>query len=281
MRIDLRNALRDFDDGECDLGLLSAAAYAKSFEEAGLSFVISVFAGDAFSKFGLDKPSEPEATAAINDMLLYMEQNFFNLPNYYHQDGLPFVVLGGGVEEEFKDNFEVFDGKVQAFLTRHEFYENLPITNKTLLGWDCQNGTQYCAPRPILSQWNNAEEGIQTVSDVLYDDGVHLLASLNEAKNLNPDYIYLASWNFYAMFRRLNLFEPTREFGNSQLTVLSQFLGTNYSDAEFKVCTDYYIKRKALANDAFAQLQLDQIKQYLISNQIDKAIELNAMIELE
>lgn len=273
--LDLRDRLAGYEENQCDLTTHSSEAYFSAFEEVGLPYILRISASAPFSRFGLDKPTEEEVTTAYNDLVDYLQQNYFNRPNYFHQNGLPVIVITGGVEEEFVDNYEVLSGKMQVIANGVEFFDNLPISNKALIGQPCEGDASNCVGSPEISLSNN----IESVSDILYDEGIHLKENLNRAKENGNGFIYLDTWNNYFTHIRLNLFEPTREFGHSQLSVLSEFLGAGYGEAEFKVCTDYYIKRKAFPNDELVQLKLDQIKQYILSNQMDKAIELNATIE--
>ena len=129
-----------------------------------------------------------------------------------------------------------------------------------------------------ITAGGGATEVVTDVSQIKYGDGMYLQSNLDFAKSSNYDFIYLSSWNEYETFFGLRLFEPTKEFGSSQLEVLSAFLGPSYSEDVFKVCTEYFIKRKAFPSNDLVQLQLDQIREYVLSNQFEKAIELNGMI---
>lgn len=277
-RLDLRWVLAGRTGDRCKFSTASVDGYMRAMEEAGLPFMLTVNVRANFLQFGLETPTEAQALAALEEMADYIVQNFFGQPNYHHINGLPALRITSRVDEEFLDEFaQAFDGKAFYFVNEQDVFDAMSTPDKT--NFELETGG--LIGRLSYGGQLEGENRFQNVDDVksVYREGDFMRNNLEWlAGTSGAEYITM-EWNDYInSFNAVRLIEPSLELGSDQLTILAETLGTYYSEEVFKVCTDYYIKRKALSNDEFAQKQLDQIKQYLLSNQVDKAMELNAEI---
>lgn len=107
-----------------------------------------------------------------------------------------------------------------------------------------------------------------------------LRASLQLAKSYNLTYLQVYSWNNY---NSGEIIEPTLEFGYEYLELVQKYAETTYDKTALEQVHRYYLLTKALRNleqpNQPISKRVKQVYYYLISLQLDAAIELMDQID--
>lgn len=228
--------------------------------------------------------------AARNDMT-YMQNNYFNRPNYIKIDGRPLLLDFG--PQTFKSPGE-WDNIFSVLNPRPIFYtlwyqmaeaggnsygEYAWIYNDFLTGLNHfyqfhtapqKIGVAYPGFNTFYNQggWPGPDWGIPVGVETFRQ-------TLNLALQSNVGRIQLATWNDYG---EGTMIEPTREFGNGFLDVLQQTLVPQYSTRELDIIQDLYRKRVQFSTQQDIQSILDKASDALARLEPEKAAEILAAV---
>lgn len=101
-----------------------------------------------------------------------------------------------------------------------------------------------------------------------HNNGTTLDETLALAKSSNLKYLQLITWND---FGEGTMFEPTREFGYTYIEKVKTFAAVQNTGNEFENISELYNLRKKFKGNSAVQKKLDQVFQYFVSLQTDKA----------
>ncbi|ODM94040.1 hypothetical protein Ocin01_12638 [Orchesella cincta] len=224
--------------------------------------------------------------AARNDMT-YMQNNYFNRPNYIKMDGRPLLLDFG--PQTFKSPGE-WDQIFSVLNPRPEFYTLWYQMNEAAgssVGEYCWIYNDFLTGLNHFYQFHTAPKkigGAYPGFNTFYNQGGwpgpdwsiphNGVETFRQTLNMALQYnlpIQLATWNDYG---EGTMIEPTREFGNGFLDILQQSLVPQYSTKELDIISDLYKKRVEYANQKGIQSILDQASDALANLEPEKAAEI-------
>ena len=228
-----------------------------------------------------------ESAARID--MQYMQNNYFNDPNYYYVDGKPLLLVFGPdrlkSEQEWTNVFASLDPK-PTFLPLAELSAEVGNAKSGEFAWifdgdQSKEDFWYQNLDNIAIPMGSAYPGFHDFYEqggygdsfffIDHNNGNTLDTKLQQVKSANLDLVQLVTWNDYG---EGTILEPTQEFGFSYIEKIRDFNGvTSASNDIFQNIFDLYTKRVENANDLKYQSQLDQAFYYFVSMQTDKALE--------
>jgi len=267
--------------------LINSEALVDQLDETGLTFGI-VYEEVTAANVAEKNPSTSDIQAAQADMI-YLKDQYFNNSQYISINGDPLLLTFGPrhfkTENEWTEIFSVIetdpvfmplwnftqfvgshaDGEfawVGETLSRMtDFYE------KRAPQLDVAMASAYPGFLDYYQQGGLGDGFFQ----VAYNGTGTLTATLNRAAQSGLSMLQLVTWND---FGEGTMIEPTVEFGYDFLTAIQNFTGVPYDQADLETVYRLYEYRKNYTDDADVQLKLDQVFYYLVSLQIDQAVDL-------
>jgi len=229
--------------------------------------------------------------AAKNDMT-YMQNNYFNRPNYIKMDGRPLLLDFGPQTfkspDEWNQIFSVLNPRPTFFTLWYQMAEAAGNSHGEY-AWiysDFLTGLNHfyqfhTAPQKI----GVAYPGFNTFYDQggwpgpgwsLPHNGLDTFRqTLNLALQSGVGRIQLATWNDYG---EGTMVDPTREFGNGFLDILQQTLVPQYSTKELDIIQDLYHKRKQFSTNQQVQTVLDKASDALVNLEPENAAKILATL---
>jgi hypothetical protein len=226
----------------------------------------------------------PDHDAQGQADMTYLQNHYWNQPNYIQLDGAPllldfgpqaittpadwttvmsvvspkptFVTLwwasqkaGSNATGEFAWSYSDFIGGLD------NWYQNNHVNVKI--------GVAYPGFNPFY-----AAGGWGGPTYTLPYNGTGTFAQTLDLAMANTSYIQMCTWNDYG---EGTMIEPTRELGYGLLTTLQQTLGVSFGQNELETINTLYDERKQYAGNAAKQAQLDQVFDDLVSLQVAAA----------
>lgn len=224
--------------------------------------------------------------------MTYMQNNYFNRPNYIKIDGRPLLLDFGPQTlkspSDWENVFSVLNPR-PIFYTLWYQMEEAAGNSHGEYAWiyhDFLTGLNHfyqfhTAPQKI----GVAYPGFNTFYEQggwpgpgwsLPHNGLDTFRQTFElALNSGVPRIQLATWNDYG---EGTMIEPTREFGNGFLDIIQQSLVPQYSSREFDIISDLYKKRVQFKTNQDVQSVLDEAADALVNLNPDMAAEILATI---
>ncbi|CAL8117076.1 unnamed protein product [Orchesella dallaii] len=265
--------------------LKNCEAIISQLERMGLEFAIVY--EDHNIGMAADAGFITDKIGAAKADMTYMQNNYFNLPSYIHQDGRP-LLLDFGPQTfrspaDWDQIFSVLNPKPVFFTLWEQMNEAagnsageyawlyvsfmLGLNNFYLYNPSPQKiGVVYPGFHTYYQQggwpgpnWEIPHNGLDTFQQTL-DLAI---------QHGHP--IQLATWND---FGEGTMVEPTREFGTGCLDILQRTLVPQYSKKELDIISDLYKKRVQYKNQKGIQSVLDQASDALANLEPEKAAEI-------
>lgn len=236
--------------------------------------------------FITDKPQ-----AGKNDML-YMQQNYFNRPNYIKMNGAPFLIDFGPQTflqpGDWDDVLSVLNPRPHFYTLWHQMWqggenargEYAWLWVDFLLGL----GNFYDF-NPSPEKMGVAYPGFHTFYDlggwpgpgwrIDHNGTESFRQTLQLALDKGMTAIQIATWNDYG---EGTMIEPTREFGTGFLEVLQKTLVPQYTTKEFDIIRELYKKRIEFKGRGDIQKVLDQVAGALANMEPKKAAQILATV---
>ncbi len=258
-------------------------------DEVGLQF--GIVYEDRVTQEAVDAGRASTLIEAATTDFLYMENNYFNTPEYLTVDGNPLALAWTPIEIESPQAWGQILGNVnQDLLYLALWYQggDLGEFGDGEYAWVFGGNGNHI--NELTSFYNNRARGLDVVIgssypgfvDFYQEGGVGniigweiphngtatLDATLAEATRANVQHLQLVTFND---FGEGTMFEPTIEFGYDFLTTIQEYTGVSYSQTELELIFDLYQLRKEFLGDAEKQDQLNQVFSYLVSLQVDEA----------
>ncbi len=252
-------------------------------EKAGLQF--SIMYEDGALNNAIEQNVITDKIAEGKRVLKHMSDNFFKKDSYFKLDNIP-VLLNFGPQalktnQEWLDVFsEIRD--VNFFpLAYHGQSFNLTSAMDGAFAWvgetlnnDFYNYSKqftYTAGGALYEYkefYTSGGWGATGQTEISHNNGNTLRESLQRAKDANVDFIQVVTWNDWGEGTAI---EPSKEHKFNQLNIIQDFLGVSYNSNDLELPIKLYQKRKEHKGKDLENKKLDQVFQYLISLQIDKA----------
>jgi glycoprotein endo-alpha-1,2-mannosidase len=271
--------------------LLGSNAVIDRLDDAALQFAI------VYEEYTAEnvaaQMSKPAITAAREDMA-YMQTNYFSKEEYIHVDDAPMLLtFGPRYFRQAAQWTEIFQGLTTApvFLPLWDHGGLTGDTDSGEFGWVdfntdlrvMDNFYRKSSYLPVLMGsayprfHDYYEEGGTGTSygTIPFNEGATLQATLAKAMEFDAKYLQLVTWNDYG---EGTVIEPTREDGFRCLTMIQQFTGVPYGEAELQLIHTYYQKKIAYKDDTTARQTLERVYGLLVSLQPEAAKDLLATL---
>jgi hypothetical protein len=266
----------------------NAVAIVERTDEVGLDFAFVY--EDGTLRALEESPIKTEIQAAKDDMA-HLQAEFFSRSNHIQVDGEPLLLIFGPqvleTEEEWTQVFADLNPKPH-FLTIMDESGEAGVNARGEFAWvDRDHMTVldnfYNRMPSFGTAFGGAYPGFQTfyLEGGQYDDPNHFLEfviehngvqtleeTLARATAAGVDHLQLITWNDH---EEGTMLEPTDEFGFSFLETIQSFTGVSYGVDDLRYVYDMFDMRKQYADDADAQLTLDQAFYYFVSLQLTEA----------
>jgi hypothetical protein len=227
--------------------------------------------------------------------MTYMQTNYFSSDNYEKMSGKPLLLVFGPQVITGQDNwtsvFSVlnpqpafftlwFENKDAGTNTTGEYawipQDNLATLNHFYSTYT-YSGVKFGSAYPGFNSFYNEGGWGGPTWTIPHNNLGNFQQTLDLAlAQPNINYIQLATWNDYGEGTML---EPTKEFQYGFLTTLQQKLGVqNLNQSDLEAVAQLYALRIQYAGDATKQAQLNQVFDYIVSLQMQKAKDLLATL---
>ena len=275
-----------FDVNDYKINLDNTNALIEMIEKVGLKFAI-VYEDRTLNPVvnaGLAGSTE---NAAIQDMQ-YIEDNYFSKSSYYYVNDQPLLLVFGPTTLQSEANWNNIFSNLEtqpAFLTYNGGVSVGSASlgefawvfdgNETLEQEYYQNLDDFILPMgsayPGFHDFY-LEGGVGPNFFYLpHNNGTTFQSKLDMVKNSGVDLVQLVTWNDYG---EGTMIEPTFEFGFSFIEKVRSFNEvTTGSNTIFENIYDLHNKRVQNPNNIDIQKRLDQAFYYLVSLQVDEALE--------
>lgn len=254
-------------------------------DEVGLEYAIVY--EDRFLTNIVNAQLAPTVVRAAKNDLEYIQRNYFKDANYIKIDNSPLLLNFGPITlstpAEWTEVFSAIDPK-PTFLTLWHESSEAGANAQGEYSWVYENNTHlsnfYNNDLPKLQVGMGSaypgfndfykEGGASTVIGwkIDHNNGTTLDETLALAKSSNLKYLQLITWND---FGEGTMFEPTREFGYTYIEKVKTFAAVQNTGNEFENIGELYNLRKKFKGNSAVQKKLDQVFQYFVSLQTDKA----------
>ena len=270
-----------------DWGVLRDATdlIMEKFNDAGMK--VGIVYEDRTIKAALEFGLIRDDIVAGQEVMKYLEENYFSLENYLHVDGVP-LLLNFGPEHfteyvQWRGVFSAMDeeptyaglGYIAGISATTFPWIEWPDRHYTLedyyawvewMDFDLSIGSAYFGFHDYYAEggWG---EGLYELPDPTGTRFADLLA-YNAAQN--PDIIQLNTWND---FGEGTMLEPTAEFGYKYLSDLQGFTGAPYGLEHLELATEYYLLEQN-SNEG-RKRSASEFRALLLNGELNKAESLN------
>lgn len=228
------------------------------FNAAGMK--VGIVYEDYTIKVALESGLITDDIAAGQDVMAYLEQNYFTLENYVRINGEPLLLNFGPVHYKEATQWNSIVSLMldepdiaghgwvdEAFMTTFSWiewphWENFIENYYAWVNWaelPISVGSAYFGFHDYYAQggWGDGLYYLDT------DNDQRLMNMLNYNAAQNPNIIQLNTWND---FGEGTMIEPTVEFGYKWLQELQTFIGVSYDISHLKLATEYYELKKTI-----------------------------------
>lgn len=256
-------------------------------EKVGLKFTIVY--EDRTTSSVVDQGKASSMIEAAKKDMEYLQLNFFQKKEYVSLNQQPLLLVFGPVniksEADWSSVFSKLNPK-PCFLTLWHQSSDAGLNSMGEYAWVYENNAHlesfYLSSVPFMEvAMGSAYPGFLDYysqggwpDDITWiidhNDGATLEETLQMASGTDLDFLQLITWND---FGEGTIIEPTREFEFSYLEKIQDYSGVSkYSEVFIHIYHLYELRKKYKDNPS-AQRKLDQVFYYLVSLQIDKAVE--------
>jgi hypothetical protein len=263
----------------------NSEAVIKALDNVGLDFAI-VYEDRTIAEVADNDVLSLQIEAAQEDMI-YIEQNYFNNPQYIKINNNPLLLVFGPEvfhnNEDWEQITAAFDSQPCLIVLNGKSNETAPVSSGEYIWVDNSSidnkygnmnkfnvyiGGAYPG---FLDFYKEGGWGDGFNWSIDYNSGETLKTNLQKAKANNADYIQLITWNDYG---EGTMIEPTDQFRFSFLSKIQEFNEVNYDTTDLSMIFDLYNLRKKEVDNKLTQKYLDQAFYYLVSLQSEKAYKL-------
>lgn len=274
-----------FDANDYAINQENTLALVDLIDEVGLKFAI-VYEDRTLQPVvdaGLAGTVENAAKADMQ----FLQNNFFNHPNYHYVDNQPLLLVFGPDrlknEQSWIDVFSNISPKPK-FLPLSELRDEVGAAADGEFAWifdgNANNeiawyenldniGLAMASAYPGFHDFYS-EGGVgDSFFFIDHNAGNTFDSKLAQAENSNLDLVQLVTWND---FGEGTIIEPTEEFGFSYLEKVQAYMGANTQVSVFPEILELYHNRVAFEGNIKVQKKLDQAFYYFVSLQTEEAI---------
>lgn len=263
-------------------GVRNTERMVAMLERVGLNFAI------VYEDQNLVHAGSNKITQAQTDML-YLQNKFFNLPNYEKVNGKPLLMVFGPQQIQdaggWTSIFSVLTAAPSFFTLWYESGE-AGVNATGEFAWIYSNylsglnnfynggytGVKMAGAYPGFKTFYAAGGWGGPTWSIPHNGTNTFEATMNLALSGSSSYIQLNTWNDYG---EGTMIEPTNEFGYSFLTMLQNKLGVSaLTQSDLELIDNLFRKRNASLGNTEKQKKLSQVFYYIVSLQMEKAKKL-------
>lgn len=257
-------------------------------DDVGLEYAIVY--EDRFLNNIVNANLAPTISSAAKTDMNYLQSHYFSDSNYIKINNKPLLLNFGPITLTTPDDWTAaFSGLTTkpTFLTLWDHSVSAGTNTSGEYAWVYKNNTYltnfYTNTAPKLSvamgsaypgfkdYYKEGGAGDEIGWTIEHNNGTTLEQTLAMAKSANVNYLQLITWND---FGEGTMIEPTKEFGYTYLEKIKTFAGVKNTNSAFADISTLYNLRKEKKGNTDAQKKLDNVFDYFVSMQPEKAKQL-------